>query len=413
MKVLHIHSRDFVGGGGGTIAMGRLHAALLRRGVESMILCGRKMRPSPHSVEIPAAPLVRRAERGLRLIGRELGLHDVHVLTSFGVRNLEIVRQADVLHIHGTHGHFNYLAIPLLTGQRPAAFTLHDSWAYTGHCTYTYGCERWREGCGQCPNLDVHPAVKRDNTRLEWKLKRWVYARSNLAIVTLNSRQTKEVRESILGKLPIRCIPNGIDSEVYEPLDRNLCKHVLGIAGERNVIMFASLDLADRRKGGDLLIAALQELPDALKQRSTLLLLGGAGQGLEQRVGIDVCSLGFIENDRLKAIGYSAADVFVHPARADTLPLVIQEAMACATPVVSFDVGGIPDMVRDGQTGYLAKPEDAKDLGEKLEGLLEDAELRTEMGSRCRAFVLSEYAVDRQVDSLLEVYRGLLGGKPA
>ncbi len=112
--------------------------------------------------------------------------------------------------------------------------------------------------------------------------------------------------------------------------------------------------------------------------------------------------------DRLKSITYSAADLLICPTRADNLPLVLQESMACGTPMVSFKVGGVPDLVRPGVTGYLAQPEDAQDFCNGIVQLLEDETLRERMSQNCRAIAVAEYPLELQAQRYIELYRQVL-----
>ena len=121
-----------------------------------------------------------------------------------------------------------------------------------------------------------------------------------------------------------------------------------------------------------------------------------------------VLNLGYISNDRFKAIVYSAADLFVFPTRADNLPLTLQESMACGTPMVSFKIGGVPDLVRPGITGYLAQPEDTEDFCNGIVQLLEEQNLRDRLSENCRAIALEEYPLELQAQRYIELYHQVL-----
>ena len=162
------------------------------------------------------------------------------------------------------------------------------------------------------------------------------------------------------------------------------------------------------RKGGDLLVKALESLPAALKAETVLLLLGEGGEAIAEAVGIPVLNLGYVSSDQLKAIAYCAADLFILPTRADNLPLGLLESMACGTPPVSFRVGGVPELVRPGITGYLAEPGDAHDLSNGILQLLEDEALRQALSQQCRMIALKEYPLELQVQRYLELYRQVL-----
>jgi glycosyltransferase involved in cell wall biosynthesis len=162
-------------------------------------------------------------------------------------------------------------------------------------------------------------------------------------------------------------------------------------------------------KGADLLLDALHGLPASLKDETALLLLGGQAQAVVKTAGIKTISLGRIMNDRIKAIAYSAADVFVSPSRAEAFGLVSLESMSCGTPAVAFGVGGAVDYVRHGITGYLAKRESSEDLRQGIVQLLEDDGLRTAMGQQARQMVLEEYTLKQEVESYVRLFRDLLG----
>jgi len=139
-----------------------------------------------------------------------------------------------------------------------------------------------------------------------------------------------------------------------------------------------------------------------------LLLLGNRGEAIAESVGIPALNLGYVSNERLKAIAYSAADLFVSPSRAESFGLVLLESMACGTPVVSFGVGGALDLVRPGITGYLAEPENAQDLCDGIVQLLEDEPLCNAMGQQGREIALKEYTLDLQVKRYTQLYSQLL-----
>jgi len=281
-------------------------------------------------------------------------------------------------------------------------------WSFTGHCAYSYDCERWKIGCGRCPYPNSFPAIKRDGTRLEWKLKDWLYDRSNLTIVSPSRWLTEQAKQSLLNRFPIHHIPNGVNVNAYEPLDPELSRASLEIPKNKNVIMFGAVDLKEARKGGDILTHALSLLPKSLKDDAVLLTMGDGGESFAKTVGMEAVNLGFISNDRFKALAYSAADLFVLPTHADNLPLALQESMSCGTPMVSFNVGGVPDLVRPGITGCLADLGNANDFCNGITQLLEDDTLRIQMSQNCRKIALNEYSIELQAKRYIELYRQLL-----
>jgi glycosyltransferase involved in cell wall biosynthesis len=404
MKVLHINQSDI--GGGAAIAGHRLHQGLLAQGINSRQIVSAKQTNSDQVMQMPRPG---KLEKNLARITNRLGLNDLEIQSATRLAEQPFYAEADILNFHNLHGsYFNYLAIDNLTATKPAVYTLHDMWSFTGHCAYSYDCTKWQTGCGSCPYPEIYPAIKQDTSAITWKLKNWVYGRSNLVIVTPSNWLAEQARHSMLNRFAVHHIPYGIDTNIYQPLDSAQCRAVLNISQGKHVLMFGAASLNDTRKGGDILHKALIDLPQSLKANIVLLTLGGGGESIAESIGIPTISLGYVSSDHLKAIAYAAADLFIFPTRADNLPLVLQESMACGTPMVSFKIGGVPDLVRPGQTGYLAIPEDIDDFRAGIIQLLEDRALRQQMGQHCREIAITEYSLELQTIRYVELYKDLL-----
>jgi glycosyltransferase involved in cell wall biosynthesis len=349
-----------------------------------------------------------------RLIGRitlRLGLNDIHCVGAFKVKTHEAYREADLVHFHGIHSQFfSYLALPTLTAHKPAVLSLRDMWPFTGHCAFSFDCDRWKSGCGKCPYPDAPPGLpsKVDNSHLDWKLKNWTYRHSHLTIVALSHRMVEQAKQSMLQRFPIHHIPNGVDTEAYQPLDPAQCRAILGLPSKKKVLLFGAFRLSDHRKGGDLLIKALQSLPRSLSRDIVLLLLGNNSDAITQAVEVQTLPLGYVDGARLKSIAFSAADLLIFPTRGEGLPNMLLESLACGTPMVASDVGGVPDIVRPHLTGYLATPESVEGLRDGIVQLLEDVRLRQSMSKNCRTIAVNEYSVDLEVQRHIDLYGKLL-----
>ncbi|WP_026100894.1 glycosyltransferase family 4 protein [Synechococcus sp. PCC 7336] len=404
MKVLHFNQADMIGGA--AIAAYRLHHCLAEKGINSSILADVSKSPDPNIFLFKRLRLVEKLSSRLFWL---FGLNYINIASTFSVSRYPIYKEADILNFHNLHGgYFNYLALPNLTAHKCAVFTLHDMWSFTGHCAYSFECDRWKIGCGQCPHLNTYPAIPRDSTALGWKIKRWVFKHSNLTIVTPSQWLANLARQSFLSHFSIHYIPNGLDISIYQPLDRQVCRTTLGLPANKKVLFFTAQSFNDSRKGADLLVAALQKLPDALKSDLVLMTMGEGGEALAAYADIPAMPLGYIDGDRHKALAYSAADLFVFPTRADNLPIVLQESMACGTPMVSFSVGGVAELVRPGITGLLAQPEDPADFATKIVELLEDDSLRQKMAEHCRTIAVEEYSIELQAERYINLYREIL-----
>jgi len=196
--------------------------------------------------------------------------------------------------------------------------------------------------------------------------------------------------------------------KVYKPHDKRQCRSLLGIPRDKKVLAFVAQDFSNFVKGGDLLSKALRNLPESIKKNTILLLLGDGGFKFSDFVDIQTIDFGYVKNDHLKAICYSAADLFLNPTRAETFGLTILESIACGTPVVAFKVGGVPDLVRPGITGYLADPGNAEDYRKGIVQLLDDESHHALMGQHCREIALKEYSLELMVQRYIELYQQLL-----
>jgi len=407
MNIVHMWKFDYLNGGGGAIVMFRLHEKLRAMGVDSHILCEKRSVKSEYVAQLPGPS---RRERLLEKITSRRGLNDIHRLNRKKIQSTPEYQNADLIHFHGTHsGFINYLSLPSLTRNKPAVFTLHDQWAFTGHCAFSIDCEKWKTGCGRCPYPHVYPPIRRDATGLEWKLKRSAFQKSNLTFISLSSAYTKMATESMVRDKPITEIPNGIDVDTFKPLPKNDCRRALNLPEKTYYILFSALNQKEFRKGGDLLFKALQQLPDSVKAAAVLLTIGSGGGAFAEKLDLPAVDFGFVVNDRLKVAIYSAADIFVFPSRGETFGMVALESLACKTPVVAFGVGGVPDVVRHGETGLLAPPEDTKVFSAHMAELLQNEILRQGTAERGREMVEAEFSLDLQVQRHRQLYQRILG----
>jgi glycosyltransferase involved in cell wall biosynthesis len=216
-------------------------------------------------------------------------------------------------------------------------------------------------------------------------------------------------RSTLLGQFDISVIPYGLNTHTFAPLDRASVRQSLGLPQDAALVLFAAAALDNRRKGLDLLTAALGRL--ATKQtphRRPVHLLTIGDRPPTMPFPLPHHHLGATNDDRRLAEAYNAADVFVIPSRDDNLPNTVLESLACGTPVVGFAVGGIPDMVRMGETGLLAAPEDTCAMAEAIERVLVDAELRSRLAENARRVAVTEYDAAIQAGRYAALYAQIL-----
>jgi len=313
----------------------------------------------------------------------------------------------DLMHLHNLHGHyFDLRALPSLSHKMPVVITMHDAWLLSGHCAHSFGCERWQTGCGHCPDLTIPPSIVRDGSAANWRLKREVYRRSRLHVATPSKWLMERVEKSILmeGIVEKRVIPHGVDLEIYQPnIDRNLLRQNLGLAPDDFVIAAGALGLKKSRwKDYQLLESAIQELAKQPHNRKIVFLtFGSSNYKSTYHIGSTVWQFDYpylIDPKEVAQI-YQAADILVHPAKVDTFPNVVMEAMACGCPVIGTAVGGIPEQVTDGIDGLLVVEGNIQTLHDAIMTLLKNPDQVKSMGRAARLRAELDFDHKRTVES--------------
>ncbi|MGH7380724.1 MAG: glycosyltransferase family 4 protein [Candidatus Methylomirabilales bacterium] len=410
LSVLHISTADNLGGSGRSAY--RIHCGLRELGHRSRMLVRTRVTNDP-DVGFPhgGRPIVR----GLDLLGRyvvdRLDLQYWWYPSSFLLTRHPWFREADIIQLYNTHGgYFSHLALPRISRQRPVVWRLSDMWPLTGHCAYSHDCERWQAGCGSCPLLGDYPALKRDTTALLWKVKKSVYDRSKLVVVVTNSWMAGLVKESpLLGRFPVRTIPNGVDTEIFRPIPKAAARESLGIPLHAKVVLFsAHVAATGTRKGGEYVRPALERVAASGVRDLVLVVIGEGAEAWEGSPQYRTIRMGFTQSDRLLASIYAAADVLLHPAVVENLANGIIESLACGTPVAAFRVGGVTDVVRDGETGYLARLRDVEDLSEGLRKLFLTQKMQPDMAKQCRRTIEAGYTRETELRHFASLYEEMV-----
>ena len=198
---------------------------------------------------------------------------------------------------------------------------------------------------------------------------------------------------SLFKNSDIRVIPYGLDTGTYKPCDRQTAKNILNLPQDRQLILFGALSsTSNKKKGFPLLMQALKQLSNSENSQNWELIVFGASQPKE-KLDIDLKTryMGTLSDDISLALIYAAADVFVAPSVQDNLPNAVMEALACDTPCVAFQIGGMPDLIEHKQKGYLAHPLATEDLAQGIAWVLESRQRWQVLSSRAREKVEQEF----------------------
>jgi len=391
----------------------RLHQGLLRQGLDSQMLVNKKFSADARVIAPATALGLAIAQMRARLEQWPLRFYPRRQTEYYSLQWLPdgLARKVakinpDVINVHWVQGGFMQLET-LARFQKPIVLTLHDLWALTGGCHYSQGCERYQQRCGACPQLGS--SREEDFSRWLWQRKQRSWQKLNLTVVALSRWLKGCVASSpLLQSYPLHLIANGLDLQTYAPLNKTLAQQILGLSPDRRVILFGSAG-GGQRKGFHHLQAALAHLRQtSWGDRVQLLIFGQhPGQGAPDW-GLPCHYLGFLNDDLSLRLVYACADVFVAPSQEDNLPNTVLEASACGTPSVAFHIGGMPDLIDHGITGYLATSLVAEDLGAGILWVLEQSEESSQLGSQARLKAEAEFSQLRQAQAYQKLFELLI-----
>lgn len=346
MKVLQINSVCGVGSTGRIAA--DIHRVLKQNGHESKIAYGRgeaKGVSSDDTIKIGTDRDIYAHAILSRLTDRT-GFYSKSATKKL-IRSIEEYNP-DVIHLHNIHGY--YINIKLLfdylkKAGKPVVWTLHDCWAFTGHCThFDYcGCEKWKTGCEKCPQLNRYPKSFADSSKRNYLYKKQIFnGINNMTIVTPSKWLENLVKQSYLGNYNIQVIYNGIDLTVFKPTVSDFrARHGLN----NKKIILGVANIWEKRKGLDDLIQLSKKLSDDYKIVIVGKLIGDS---------LPANMLHVERTDSTKELAeiYSAADVFVNPSYEETFGIVTIEAIACGTPVIAYNVCANSEIIKT-NTGII------------------------------------------------------------
>jgi glycosyltransferase involved in cell wall biosynthesis len=310
----------------------------------------------------------------------------------------------DLIHLHWIASDF----LPFWKLRRfgvPMIWTLHDMWAFTGGCHYAERCNAYRDSCGSCPQLGSRRP--HDISRLLVRAKRHVFSKLPLVVVCPNSWLADRARESFVFRdVDVRVIPNGLDIEVFRPLEQSLARDLLRLPQTPKYVLMAAIKgLEDRRKGGPFLLEAMQHIRHRYPAQDVrLLVLGSKFSNQAVHAGIEIHFAGHVHDDETIALYYSAADVVAIPSMSEVLPNVAMEGMACGRPCVTFEIGGMTDVVINRETGIVAPAFSVDALAEGLIECIMNRSTWLEMGKKARAKALRDYDISQVTQQYLDVY---------
>ncbi len=274
--------------------------------------------------------------------------------------------------------------------------------ALTGHCAHSFQCEKWQTGCGDCPDLAIYPELAVDTTAQLYRHKKLIYDHSALHIVTPSNWLREKVSKSILQNHPVDLIYNGVDTAIFKPHDKAICRNRFSVPHDKLVIGAIAHGgaLANLWKGGSYTQSVLNALQNHLPEFVFVNIGDNTPSPHPQIINIP-----HVSDESELARAYSTLDIFLYTPAADNCPLVVLEALACGLPVATFRTGGIPELVRDGVDGFVTPYKDPQALTEALTKLAVEPELRKEFARNARSRAVETFDHENIASQYLDVYQ--------
>ncbi len=384
------------GAGGAALAAGRLCAALRGSGLDARLLVRERRLAEPFAHAPEAQILADGAMALAEAIDRQKHLEKItggrtvftHASGLPGLHADPLVRNADVVNLHWVSQFVDWESFFGQDHLPPMVWTLHDMAPFTGGCHYSFGCEGFRNNCRPCSFMPqvAEPPTEEVLATKERLLARW---RDRLHVVTPSRWLADEARRSRLFKdLPVSAVPNCVDIETFRPVPAQVGRQRFAIPEKATVLLFVADNKSDPRKGFPLLRQAMA----GLGLDNVLLVTAGHHPANTPPEPFPCMNVGAVSDPHALAELYAAADLTVLPTQHDNLPNVMLESLACGTPMIGSDVGGVPDAVIPGTTGLLFPLGDAEALRAALAEALSDRDRLARWRLQSRAFAEREFA---------------------
>lgn len=413
MKILMFNTSDSEGGA--ARAAYRLHRGLIDIGVDSSMMV--QSRQSGDPAVVGPNTKFNQLMAGMRpaLDSLPVRFYPHRQQYAFspsvipdGLKGRIDILNPDILHLHWVCGGFMRLET-LRHLKRPIVWTLHDSWAFTGGCHVPFDCVKYRQGCGSCPTL----GSKRQNdlSQSVFLRKQKAWQGLNLTVVAPSNWLANCAKSSTLFRnVRLEVIPNGISMGDFRPISRSTARELLSLPQDKKLILFGAMNMSnDKNKGKELLLSALRLLKSRwATDLPELVIFGVSSAEAFSDVSVKTHYLGRLQDNISLALAYSAADVFVLPSILENLPNTVMEAMACGTPCVAFDQGGVGDLIEHNVNGYLAKPFSTDELASYVGELLVNIDRRNLFSLAAQKRVQAEFALDAVARRYEKLYSELL-----
>lgn len=309
----------------------------------------------------------------------------------------------DIIHLHNIHGYYlNYKVLfeYLATIDTPVVWTLHDCWTMTGHCAHfdAIGCDKWKTGCYNCPLKREYPkSILLDHSARNYAIKKGLFSSlKNATIVPVSNWLGSIVKESYLGNYSVNVINNGVDLDIFKPLDASRLRKKLGI-GDKCILLGVATAWHNEK--------GLREFIRLSKNPDYQIIMVGVPTEIKKNLPKEIIAIERTNSQQELAEYYSVAHMLVNPTYNDSFPTVNLEALACGTPVVTFRTGGSPESITP-ETGIVVEKGNYRQLVDAIEAVRRKSKVH--YSTACRERAVMFYNKDDKFQEYITLYNSLI-----
>jgi len=406
LKILYVSSHDLVGQQFNGYA---LQKEMIKHGHQSNMYVLERAFEEPNIHKLGG--VVERTINGISCkLERELSLQNVFPTLGLSLLRSPLFKSADIVHLQLLHARqfISLLDLPAISKQRKVVWTIHDPWITTGHCIHPLDCERWLTGCGHCPDLSSAIPIKRDATALNWKIKNWVMHRTNIHLIAASEWMAERFRSSpILAHLPYSVISFGVDTQIFNPVNKRVARSYFNIPDHADVIMFRWAPYF-KLKGPEYIKKALEVL--SLNRETYVITMDApSSYGLpDLQEKYHFIDLEWVEDRWKIALALKAADVFLMPSIAESFGLMAVEAMACGTPVIVFENTALQSVIHAPDAGVAVPYKNSEALANAIDLVLSNSEYSESLSNNALKVVQDHYTLDCYAQNHSNLYHKIV-----
>lgn len=322
---------------------------------------------------------------------------------AYNILKSDLFAKADIIHFHLIHNtDFDLTMLPIYSKLKPLVITLHDPYFTTGHCLYSYRCEKWRDGCFDCPKLDIPFKIDFDTSALEYKIKKEVIQNSEISAIVASDYMEKIVKESPIWKnKKVYKLPFGINLDIFKPYEKQKVRKQLGINKQDFVIMFRATNIPF--KGFDTIKNSLTKLKT--DKHITIITIQEKGLLKKLKKKYNIKEYGWIYDDKKLAKLYQASDLFLMPSEQEAFGMMAIEAMSCKVPVLSIKGTSLESITNSPQCGFCP---DKKDFTKTLQYLIDNPQIVEQTAQNAYKLAKENYNKDTYIKKMIEIYKDII-----